>query len=215
MKPDESSARRLRRLLTVIGTLILLLISGAHTTNTPILPSELPITLPAIKLPDEITEITDIILDQQPGLLPVVHINDGDTIIVREANGREETVRLLGVDTPETKDPRKPVQCFGEAASRHTKERLAGQRVRLEPDPTNTDRDKYHRLLRYVYLPDGTLYNAELIRDGYGFAYTVFPLVRLDEFRALEHQARDQNRGLWAGCLIDESDRIKQTTGAK
>jgi micrococcal nuclease len=154
------------------------------------------------------------LLKLQPGLLPVTHVSDGDTITVRTPAG-EDTVRLLGVDTPEVKDPRKPVQCFGQAASAHTKARLTGQSVRLEPDPTNNDRDKYGRLLRYIYLPDGTLYNAELIREGYAFAYTVFPLVRLDEFRTLEREARAANRGLWGGCNINEADKIKQTQGAK
>lgn len=154
------------------------------------------------------------IQEAQPGLAPVTHISDGDTITVR-IGGKEETVRLLGVDTPEVKDPRKPVQCFGQAASAHTKQALSGKKVRLEPDSTNSDRDKYGRLLRYVYLPDGTLYNASLLRDGYAFAYTVFPLTKLEEFRALEREARTANRGLWAGCTIDEANTIKQTTGQK
>jgi len=153
-------------------------------------------------------------LNSQPGLYPVVHVNDGDTIIVKTPTG-DETIRLLGVDTPEVKDPRKPVQCFGEQASTHTKKIMAGASVRLEPDPQDTDRDKYGRLLRYVYLPDGTLYNAELIRDGYGFAYTVFPITKLDEFRQLEREAHEAGRGLWAGCNIDDSTKIKQTKGAK
>lgn len=148
----------------------------------------------------------------QPGLYPVAHVTDGDTIIVRTPTG-EEIVRMIGVDTPEVKDPRKPVQCFGEAASAHSKKVLTGAKVRLEPDPTDNDRDKYGRLLRYIYLPDGTLYNAALIRDGYAFAYTVFPLVKLDEFRALEKQARAANLGLWAACSINESTAIKQTAG--
>lgn len=148
---------------------------------------------------------------QQPGLYPVTHVNDGDTIKVRQPDGKEETVRFLGVDTPEVKDPRKPVQCFGQAASAHTHARLDGQSVRLAPDPDDTDRDKYGRLLRYVYLPDGTLYNAELIRDGYAFAYTVFPITKLEEFRQLEAEARAANRGLWAGCTVNESSQIKQT----
>ncbi len=150
----------------------------------------------------------------QPGLYPVTHVSDGDTITVK-IEGKDASIRMLGVDTPEVHDPRKPVQCFGQIASDHTKARLNGSKVRLEPDPTNTDRDKYGRLLRYVYLPDGTLYNAELIRDGYAFAYTVFPLVRLDEFRTLEREAREGSRGLWAGCAIDEHDKIKQTTSTK
>jgi micrococcal nuclease len=211
MKTDPT-AKRLYRILAAIGILIVFTITTAHTTGAKILPK---ITLPTIELPEQITEFTETIQQHQPGLYPVVHINDGDTIIVRMPDGSQETVRLLGVDTPETKDPRKPVQCFGQAASDHTKQRLAGQSVRLEPDPGDTDRDKYNRLLRYVYLPDGTLYNAELIRDGYAFAYTVFPLERLDEFRALETDAREHNRGLWAGCTIDESTRVKQTTSTK
>lgn len=155
------------------------------------------------------------IIQAQPGLLPVVHVNDGDTIIVREPDGHEETVRLLGVDTPEVKDPRKPVQCFGEAASARTKQVMNGASVRLAPDPQDSDRDKYGRLLRYVYLPDGTLYNAELIKDGYGFAYTVFPIAKLDEFVALEADARDHNRGLWGGCNTTHVDQVEQTTGVK
>ena len=154
------------------------------------------------------------ILSHQPGLYPVVYVDDGDTIIVKTPTG-EETVRFLGVDTPEVKDPRKPVQCYGEIASAHTKQVMKGASVRLEPDPEDTDRDKYGRLLRYVYLPDGTLYNAELISDGYGFAYTVFPITKLDQFKALEAKAKAQNRGLWASCNVDDSSEIKQTAGAK
>ena len=104
---------------------------------------------------------------------------------------------------------------FGEAAAAHSKALLEGKNVRLEPDPTNSDRDKYRRLLRYVYLPDGTLVNARLIADGYAFAYTIFPFTRLDEFRGLESEARTANRGLWAGCNVDDSKDIKQTTGPK
>jgi micrococcal nuclease len=185
--------RRKRQLITAALTIITAALSTAFATQ------------PAAR---------QAIVSSQPGLAPVVHVSDGDTITVRLA-GREETVRLLGLDTPEVKDPRKPVQCFGQAASAHTKARLTGQSVRLEPDPTNSDRDKYNRLLRYVYLPDGTLYNAELIRDGYAFAYTVFPLTKLDEFRQLERDARANNRGLWAGCNVDDASKIKQTAGNK
>ncbi len=158
--------------------------------------------------------LRDQLLNSQPGLYPVVHVNDGDTIIVQLPSG-EETVRLLGVDTPEVKDPRKPVQCFGPEASLHTKQIMAGQSVRLEADPTDSDRDKYGRLLRYVYLPDGTLYNAELIQDGYGFAYTVFPLTKLDQFRQLEHQAQAAYKGLWGACNVNVSSAIKQTAGPR
>lgn len=137
--------------------------------------------------------------DLQPGTYRVVEFDDGDTIIV-DMNGIDEKVRFIGVDTPETKDPRKPVQCFGHAASEFTRNLIGDNPVRLEADPTNTNRDRYNRLLRYVYLPDGTLVNAEIIKQGYGFAYLSFPVQKSDEFRQLQKVAREQNRGLWAGC---------------
>ncbi|MDB5178763.1 MAG: Micrococcal nuclease, partial [Patescibacteria group bacterium] len=80
------------------------------------------------------------VLQAQPGLWHVAKAVDGDTLHVTQG-AQKETVRLLGVDTPETHDPRKPVQCFGLAAATHTKATLEGQNVRLEPDPTNSDRD--------------------------------------------------------------------------
>src|SRR2546429_383079 len=83
----------------------------------------------------------------EPGYYPVILVEDGDTIKVR-VSGKAETVRFIGIDTPEVKDPRKPVQCFGRAASAKTHELLDGKSVRLEGDPQNSDRDKYHRLLR-------------------------------------------------------------------
>lgn len=139
----------------------------------------------------------------------VVETVDGDTIKVKMGD-KTETVRFIGVDTPETHDPRKAVQCFGTQAAAKTKEWLLHKQVRLESDPNDSDRDKYKRLLRYVYIGD-ELINAKLIKEGYGFAYTVFPFTKLDEFRALESEARANNRGLWAGCQVDESSKIKQT----
>jgi micrococcal nuclease len=147
---------------------------------------------------------------KQPGLYNVISVADGDTITI-DLGGYRETVRLIGVDTPETHDPRKPVQCFGEAASNFTKSLLAGQKVRLESEPEDSDRDKYRRLLRYAYLPDGRLVNAEIIQAGYGFAYTVFPYSKLDEFRLLETEARENGRGLWSSCQVDDAKEIKQT----
>lgn len=168
----------------------------------------LPFKLPGFAVPEAITRA-------QPGLYKVVNVDDGDTIIVATPTG-DETVRFIGADTPEVKDPRKPVQCFGPEASVHTKSLLGhGESVRLAPDPDDTDRDKYGRLLRYIYLADGTLLNAELIRDGWAFAYVVFPFSKLDEFAGLERQAHTANRGLWAACNINSTSLIKQTAGAK
>lgn len=122
---------------------------------------------------------------------------DRDTIQVWLC-GRAEKVRLIGVDTPETVDPRKPVQYFGREASAFTMRLVPGQHVILRDDPMDQNRDRYHRLLRYVFLQDGTFVNAEIIRQGYGFAYTKYPFSLTEEFRALEREAREQGRGLWA-----------------
>jgi micrococcal nuclease len=139
----------------------------------------------------------------------VISTVDGDTIKVKMGD-KTETVRFIGMDTPETHDPRKAVQCFGQQAADKTKELLLNKQVRLESDPNDSDRDKYKRLLRYVYVGD-ELINAKLIHDGYAFAYTVFPFTKLDEFRQLESDARANNRGLWAGCTVNDSSKIKQT----
>lgn len=141
----------------------------------------------------------------------VTNVVDGDTLKVA-IGGPVETIRLIGVDTPETVHPNKPVEFFGKEASAFTRRMAEGQLVRLEADAQGTDRDKYGRLLRYVFLPDGKLLNAEIISQGYGHAYTRFPFSRMEEFRALERQAREANRGLWgaagdpAGPSIEKPD---------
>jgi micrococcal nuclease len=127
----------------------------------------------------------------------VVRVVDGDTIKVKIGR-RTETVRLIGIDTPETVDPRRPVEYFGRKASAFVKRMADGEQVQLEPDPECSNRDKYRRLLRYVYLDDGTLLNAAIIAQGYGFAYTKYPFSRMEEFRRLERAARTKGRGLWA-----------------
>ena len=140
----------------------------------------------------------------QPGLYRVTEFVDGDTIAV-DMNGKTEKVRFIGVDTPETHDPRKAVQCFGLAAADFTKQFIGTQNVRLENDPTNTNRDRYNRLLRYVYLPNNTLVNAEIIKQGYGFAYTGFPFTKSDDFIRFQTEAREGKRGLWENCTPAEN----------
>ncbi len=135
----------------------------------------------------------------QPGLYRVTEFVDGDTLAV-DMNGKTEKIRFIGVDTPETHDPRKAVQCFGLAAAAFTKNLIGNQNLRLETDPTNTNRDRYNRLLRYVYLPDNTLVNAEIIKQGYGFAYTGFPFTKMEEFKHYQEEARAGSKGLWKDC---------------
>ena len=109
----------------------------------------------------------------------VTRVVDGDTIVVADVG----TVRLIGVDTPETVDPRTPVQFFGKEASEFTRRLALGKDVRLEFDTQRTD--KYQRTLAYAYLPDGTFLNAEIVKQGYGHAYVTYPFKYLDQFRAL------------------------------
>lgn len=126
---------------------------------------------------------------------------DGDTIIVY-INGKQEKIRLIGVDTPETVHPLKPVEYFGKEASDFTRQMVEGKKVRLEYDWQR--RDKYGRILAYVYLEDGTFLNAEIIKQGYGFAYTKYPFKCLDEFRTYERTARDTEMGLWNTQALKE-----------
>jgi micrococcal nuclease len=128
----------------------------------------------------------------------VVHVVDGDTIVISVAD-RTESVRILGVDTPETVDRGKPVQCYGPEASAHTKARLApGTRVTLETDAET--RDKYGRLLAYLYV-DGARYDDELLRLGYARLLIIPP--NGEHARAMLQAALDaraERRGLWGAC---------------
>jgi len=134
-----------------------------------------------------------------------IRVVDGDTIIL---DGYER-VRLIGVDTPETKHPKKPVQYFGKEAYEFTKRMVEGKKVRLEYDWQR--KDKYGRTLAYVFLKDGTFLNAEIIKQGYGFAYTKYPFKYLEEFRAFEREARENRRGLWASKEESKSETSKAT----
>lgn len=129
----------------------------------------------------------------------VVLVVDGDTIDVRIA-GKVERVRYIGIDTPETVHPNKPVQCFGNEASAKNKELVLGKTVTLVRDVT--DRDKYGRLLRYVYVGD-MMVNEALVRGGYASVYTYPPDVQYDaRFREAQAVAREQGAGLW-GAVCD------------
>ena len=127
----------------------------------------------------------------------VLRVVDGDTIEVN-INGKTEKLRLIGLDTPETVDPRKPVECFGVEASNKAKELLQDKKVKLKNDISQGERDKYNRLLRYVYMEDGTLFNKLMIESGYGHEYTyVIPYEHQEEFMQAETYARENNLGLW------------------
>lgn len=141
----------------------------------------------------------------------IVRVVDGDTFVAKLDNEEAEwTVRMLGINTPETVDPRKPVECFGKEASNRLKELLpAGSRILLVADPAADERDKYGRLLRNVFLADGTDVNAAMVLDGYAYAYLSFPLnqERKNELYNLEKEAEFLEKGLWSpkACKRKES----------
>ena len=131
----------------------------------------------------------------------VVRVIDGDTIGVRIGD-RTERVRYIGVDTPESVKPGTPVQCYAKRASAANAALVAGRRVRLVGDVEH--RDRYGRLLAYVYREDdGAFVNALLVRDGYARTLTIAPNVaHAAEFARLATTARRDGKGLWRACAI-------------
>ena len=129
----------------------------------------------------------------------VLRVTDGDTIHINY-NGKNEKVRLIGLDTPETKDPRKPIQCFGREATAKMTELAENKNIRLEFDKTQGERDKYGRLLAFVYSEDSKNLAYEMIRQGYGneYTYNSNPYKYQNEFKEAARKAREENKGLWA-----------------
>ncbi|MEK4792373.1 thermonuclease family protein [Bacillus sp. FSL K6-2971] len=127
----------------------------------------------------------------------VVNVVDGDTIDVRMKSGKQERVRFILVDTPETVHPKKGEEPFGREASDFTKKTLSGQKVDLKLGVQ--ERDKYGRLLAYVYLKDGTMINELLLQKGLA-RVAVFPpnTEFVDQFRDIEAQAQKEHKGIWS-----------------
>jgi len=154
----------------------------------------------AIKLaqPEKSISVPTVQTNQQYEYYSVSSVVDGDTLKVN-INGTVETLRLIGLDTPETVDPRKPVQCFGKEASNKAKELLTGKKVRIEKDSTQGELDKYGRRLAYIYREDGLFYNKYMIEQGYAHEYTYnTPYKYQAEFKAAQKSAQENLRGLWS-----------------
>jgi micrococcal nuclease len=138
----------------------------------------------------------------------VKRVIDGDTIELDD--GRK--VRYIGIDTPETVDPRKPVQCFGAEASKKNKELVEGKEIKMEKDITDTDR--YGRLLRYVYLGD-EMVNIKMVRDGFAYSYTYPPDVKhQDQILSAQREAETGKAGLWTACPPKDSASSSDTKSA-
>lgn len=140
---------------------------------------------------------------------PVERVVDGDTLVVL-AGGHDVTIRLIGMDTPEVVDPRKPVQCFGPEASAKAKEIFGYGPVTIEKDPQKGDYEKYGRVLGYVHVPaaenpdfpDGLFYNQYMIEQGFAREYTYFnePYKYQAEFKVAQKSAKKAKVGLWGAC---------------
>ncbi|HSI80580.1 MAG TPA: thermonuclease family protein [Solirubrobacterales bacterium] len=127
----------------------------------------------------------------------VTRVVDGDTVAV-EIDGSEDSVRYIGVDTPESVAPGEPVECFGPEASRFNARLVEGEEIRLVFDAER--RDRYGRLLAYVYAGD-VFVNAELIRRGFATTLTIPPNDSFaDRFERLADRASEAGRGLWGAC---------------
>lgn len=140
--------------------------------------------------------------DAISGGVRVARVVDGDTIELE--NG--DKIRYIGIDTPESVDPRKPVECFGKEATEKNRELVERKVVHLEKDIS--EKDHFGRLLRYVWVelpggPTSTFVNRELVRQGYAFVATFPPDIKYEEdLRQAEREARETARGLWSGCPV-------------
>lgn len=138
----------------------------------------------------------------------VSRVVDGDTIAV-VTDGTEVKVRLIGINAPESVDPRRPVECMGKEASVVLKDKLEGKNIRMESDPSQGTYDKYKRLLRYVYVGSSTVsVNEEMISEGYAYEYTYDePYKYQTQFKEKEEKAKKENIGLWS------TERCKSKNG--
>ncbi len=145
--------------------------------------------------PAEISPALSPVASVPSGFVMVTRVVDGDTIEVSSG----QKVRYIGVNTPETVHPSKPVECFGHEASVFNTNLVGGKAVRLVKDISETD--KYGRLLRYVYLEDGTFVNLALVSGGFAQVNTYPPdVAHAAEFQAAQADARAAGRGLWSSC---------------
>lgn len=196
---------RVRLLAIPVAMLLGILLSSGGSNDGP-----QPNPGPTTTAPNATAGATDPASDQSvasrasthgaEGAAEVVRIVDGDTVVVR-IEGQEEKVRLIGINTPESVDPRKPVECFGKEAGKHLAELVPeGTAVQLVRDVE--ERDRYQRLLAYIYrASDGLFVNLAQVADGFAEPATYPPNVaHVDEFAAAARSARDRNVGLWAAC---------------
>lgn len=143
--------------------------------------------------------------NSQNDFYKVAKVVDGDTIAV-DISEKIETVRLIGIDAPEVVGKSKTVECLGKLASNKAKEILTGKSVKLEADQSQGERDKYGRLLRYIFLENGTDFNKMMVKEGFAKEYTYkIPYKYQSPFKKAEKEAKEKKMGLWS---LDECESL-------
>lgn len=208
--------------LLIIGFVFLFLASVSHLELAPKITAEKNIDAESARteLRSAATSSREVIKKEKPETAKlsveniseiyyrVVKVVDGDTIDVM-INGKTERLRLIGINTPEIVDPRKPVECFGREASDNAKKLLDGAEVKIAADSTQDDKDIYGRLLRYVWRADGLFYNSEAIKDGFAYEYTYrLPYIYQKDFKAAQKYAQDNQLGLWADGACNKKNIV-------
>ncbi len=175
-------------------------------------PENVPLQAPSV--PATEVEAVETQAPSERTYYPVIKVVDGDTLTI-ERDGKPVTVRLIGVDTPESTTTRTgSIECFGTEATTYART-IVSARVALEADDTQDTYDRYGRTLAYVYLEDGTLLNLKMIADGYGHEYTYrTPYVLQSEFKAAEAAARAGGRGLWSTGACPTAPAVTQSASA-
>ena len=188
-------------------------ISQEETLATPEQVLETPEEIPVAEVTlNTDTEADTTVITDTPTEYLVTKVVDGDTLTISK-DGSSVTLRLIGIDTPETVHPSKPVECFGTQASNKAKDLLSGTYITLETDDSQGTYDKYQRTLAYVYLPDGTMFNKYMISEGYAYEYTYgTPYKYQSEFKQAENSAKQNKKGLWADGVCEEETPIPSQT---
>ena len=195
------------RRLAILALLVVAIAAcgDASTTLEPLAPT----SSEALVLPATDGGRPAATISPAPGMAArVTRVVDGDTLKASVA-GRTETVRVIGLDTPESVKPGTPVECFALRASAEAERLLPiGTAIRLESDPTQAARDRYGRLLAHVWLADGTLYAEQMIRGGFGihYVYGGVPSMYASRLAAAEDAAQVALRGLWSPATCAGND---------
>jgi micrococcal nuclease len=194
--------QRTKQYLIRSGVTVLVLLCAIFLGDQKLLESFVRAEMP-VSITEQLSQVYESIDGQS--YATVVRVIDGDTLVIQGVDQKDVRVRLLGIDTPESVHPTKPVECFGKEASQFLKEMVEGKRVRLLSDVSQDATDRYGRVLAYVFLEDGTHVNEQLLQQGYAYEYMYRDAYTYrDVFVEAERDAKDVGRGLWAPGMCVE-----------